>query len=415
MGTSLYKWVVIVLLWGSCFLNYADRQAVYVLFPLLRSSLNMSDIQLALVSSAFMWSYAAFGPFAGWLGDLMNRRRLILTGLAIWVVVTWLTILSKHFLELLFIRAIGGIAEAIYFPAALSIISDYHGPDTRSRAMSLHQSAVYVGTAGGGVLAARLGEQYGWSGNFIALGCLGVVQFLLLFFLLKEPVPQKSRKDGAHPEGILCTWRQLLSSHAVVRLILAFICANFVAMAFMVWLPTIFYTRYHLSLTLSGFHATIYLAVASAVGVFLGGLLADYFAMRYGAARMAIQICGVLLGVPFLLLTGIAEQLSFFILAMTGFGFCKGLYESNLWASLYDVVEERQRASATGLMNALGWAGGALAPLTMAFAMAHISMSSALSTTCFVYLLAGILLMMNIFLFSRKDEKMVPPETDHVG
>jgi MFS family permease len=167
-----YKWCVIAMLWFVCFLNYTDRQVVFVLFPLLRVQFHLSDIQLALLGSSFMWMYAIFGPVAGWLGDRLSRRGLILGGLFLWLGVTTATILSRSYWQLAVLRALGGISEALYFPAVMSPISDYHGPETRFRAMSLHQSAVYAGTVGGGVLASMVAERFGWRSNFILFGSM---------------------------------------------------------------------------------------------------------------------------------------------------------------------------------------------------------------------------------------------------
>src|ERR1041385_8366258 len=146
-----YKWWVVAMLWLVCLFNYADRQAIFSVFPLLKSEIGLSDVQLGVVGAAFMWVYALIGPLAGWLGDrlsrkgadparvLVSRKGLILGALAFWSVVTAATAWSHSYWQLVLFRALGGFGEAFYFPASMSLISDYHGKDTRSRAMSLHQ------------------------------------------------------------------------------------------------------------------------------------------------------------------------------------------------------------------------------------------------------------------------------------
>ncbi|MDR3776195.1 MAG: MFS transporter [Terracidiphilus sp.] len=385
------------MLWLVCFLNYADRQAIFALFPLLRVELHLSDMQLALVGSSFMWMYAAFGPVAGWLGDRLSRRGLILGGLFFWLCATTATILSRNYWQLTAMRALGGIAEAVYFPAAMSLISGYHGPETRSRAMSLHQSAVYVGTVSGGVLAAVAGERFGWRANFILFGSFGLVVFFLMLAFLKEP----PRGFWATPAAagkmqpsipLRRALAEVLGSVRVLRLIAGFIGANFVAMIFMVWLPSFLFRKFHMSLSMAGMNATAYLAAASVVGVLCGGVLADKLASKGRGGRMKTQAFGLLVGAPFLFLSGWTPSVMVFIISMIGFGFCKGIYESNLWASLYDVVRPECRASAVGIMNSLGWLGGGVAPLVIAAASQHFGMGACLSATAFVYLLvAGIL------------------------
>jgi MFS family permease len=393
-----YKWYVIAILWLACFLNYADRQAVFVLFPLLRVQFHLSAMQLALLGSSFMWTYAAFGPVAGWLGDRMSRRGLILAGLFFWLCITAAETVSRTYWQLEALRALGGIAEAVYFPAAMSLISDYHGPETRSRAMSLHQSAVYAGTVGGGVLASLAGESFGWRSNFILFGSLGLVVFIVLLAFLKEPprdflAAQSSL--GASKRGwgaIKLRLTELLAKPFVVPLILVFIGANFVAMIFMVWLPSLLFSKFHMSLSMAGVNATVYLQVASVLGVLSGGALADRLARSNRGGRMWTQALGLIAGAPFLLLTGWTLSIPVLVTAMIGFGYFKGIYESNIWASLYDVVSPEQRGTAVGVMNSLGWLGGGIAPLAIAAGSERFGMGVCLSATSLVYVvIAGIL------------------------
>ena len=399
---GVYKWCVVGMLWGICFLNYADRQAIFALFPLLHAQLGLSDVELALVGSSFMWMYAASGPFAGWIGDRLSRKGLILGGLVLWLLAAAATILAHSFAQLAFLRAFSGLAEAVYFPAAMSLISSYHGPETRSRAMSVHQSAVYAGTVGGGVIASLVGERLGWQSSFMVFGALGLVLLVIVGLLLKEPQRIQAQGGVATTEkrtgpGLVASVREILGSAAVLRLIAAFIGANFVAMVFMVWMPSFLYRKFHMSLSVAGANATIYLAAASVVGVLMGGVLGDAMARHGAGGRMKIQAVGVLMGVPFLFLTGWTLSVPLLLGAMLGFGFCKGVYESNLWASLYDVVRPECRATAVGVMNSLGWIGGGLAPLAIAAASSRFSMSLCLSATSAVYLLVALLLGWNAY------------------
>lgn len=188
-----------------------------------------------------MWAYALFGPIAGWLGDRLSRKWLILPGLIFWLFVTTATILAHRFWQFAILRGLNGIAEAIYFPAAMSLISSYHGAATLSRAMSLHQSAVYVGTIGGGVVASWLGEHFGWRSNFICFGTFGFLLSAILIFFLREPASDLScnhnpnTSHAKNPDLSLNKMvAQVLGAPLVLRLIVAFIGANFVAMVFMV-------------------------------------------------------------------------------------------------------------------------------------------------------------------------------------
>jgi MFS family permease len=402
-----YKWAVIVMLWFVCFLNYADRQAVFALFPLLRIQFHLSDVQLALLGSSFMWMYAVSGPAAGWLGDRLSRRGLILGGLLFWLCVTAATVIARSYWQLTLLRALSGIAEAVYFPAAMSLISSYHGPETRSRAMSLHQSAVYAGTVGGGVLASLAGEHFGWRSNFVFFGSLGFVLFFVLAVYLKEAPRELWATQPAAGKtvdirvSLRSTLAEILASPLVVRLILVFIGANFVAMIFMAWLPSFLFDKFHMSLSMAGVNATVYLQAASVLGVLSGGVLADRLAQKDRGGRMRTQAFGLLAGVPFLLLTGWTLSVSVLVVAMIGFGYCKGIYDSNIWAALHDVVRPECRATAVGIMNSLGWLGGGIAPLAIAAGARQFGMGACLSATSLVYLAIAAILLRNAAVAAR--------------
>ena len=150
------------MLWGISFFNYADRQAIFSVFPLLAKDLDLSPTQLGLLGSSFAWVYGLAAPFAGNIVDRVRRVSAILGGLYAWSIICAATALSRTFPHLVFFRAAEGLGETFYYPASMSLLSDYHGRKTRSRAMGLHQTSVYVGTIGGGAFAGFIGQYYGW-------------------------------------------------------------------------------------------------------------------------------------------------------------------------------------------------------------------------------------------------------------
>lgn len=386
------------MLWFVCFLNYADRQAIFSVFPLLGTHLHLSPVQLGVIGGSFMWVYALCGPFAGWLSDRLSRRSLIIGALIFWSFMTAATAIAHTFGELVVVRALGGLGEAFYFPAAMSLLSDYHGPSTRSRAMSVHQSSVYAGSIAGGTLAGFLGQYYGWRSSFYVLGAAGIVLALILSMLLKEPArgaadaasPSFPSQDQAEP---IAGFRDVLSNRVAVLLILVFIGANFVAAVFLTWMPTFLYQKFHMSLSMSGLNSTVYIQVASVLGVLTGGVLADSFQKERRGGRMLAQALGLICGVPFLFFTGWAGSFAFLILAMAGFGYFKGLYDANIFASLYDVVPTEHRGAAAGLLNSLGWLGAGFAPIAIALGSARYGMSASISATAAIYLLIGLLML----------------------
>ena len=182
-----YKWHVVAMLWCISFFNYADRQAIFSVFPLLEREMQLTSVQLGLLGSAFAWVYGLGAPFAGWIVDRVKRRSAILGGLYAWSAICIATIFSWDFKHLLFWRAAEGLGETFYYPASMSLVSDYHDSRTRSRAMGLHQTSVYIGTIGGGFFAGLIGQYYGWRLSFIVFGGLGILLGLVLQRHLVEP------------------------------------------------------------------------------------------------------------------------------------------------------------------------------------------------------------------------------------
>jgi MFS family permease len=392
------------MLWFVCFFNYADRQAIFSVFPLLRKEMGLSDVQLGIVAGAFMWVYAAFGPIAGFIGDRVRRKTLVLGGLLFWSFITFATALSTDYWHLVFFRALEGLGEAVYFPAAMSLIAAYHGPDTRSRAMSLHQSSVYAGSIAGGTVAGVMGQFYGWRSGFYLFGGLGILLALVLLALLREPEhsDEPAAADGAGKgESFLRTARDLYARPMVRVLTLVFIGANFVAMIFLTWMPAFLFQKFHMTLAMAGFSATFYLQIASVLGVLSGGFLADRLAKRFQGGRMMAQAGGLLLGAPFIFLSGWTLSIPVLILGLVGFGYFKGIYDANIWASLYDVVPTERRASAVGFMNSLGWLGGGVAPVAIGALAGSFGMSASISATSAIYLLVALLLAFGLRAYRR--------------
>lgn len=401
-----YRWAVVGMLWLVCFFNYADRQAIFSVFPLLREEMGLSNVQLGIVAGSFMWVYAAFGPIAGLIGDRLNRKTLILGGLLFWSLVTIATALSTQYWHLVLFRALEGLGEAFYFPAAMSVVADYHGPRTRSRAMSLHQSSVYAGTIAGGTFAGLMGQLYGWRSGFYLFGTLGVVLAVVLVFFLREPARGAAEEgvgeeDGGRPAGVIETVRAVYGLPMVRILTLVFVGANFVAMIFLSWMPSFLFDRFGMTLAMAGFSATAYLQVASVLGVLSGGLLADRLVRRYRGGRMMTQALGLFLGVPFIFLSGWTLSVPVLVLALVGFGYFKGMYDANIWASLYDVVVPRYRASALGMMNSIGWLGGGLAPVAIGALSERYGMGGSISATSMIYLSVGLMMTFGIVRYMR--------------
>lgn len=406
-----YKWWVVGMLWFICFLNYADRQTIFSVFPKLKEEFGFDKVQLGLIGSAFMWLYAAGAPLAGFLGDRFRRKDLILGGCIFWSLITMLTGWCNRLWHFLTVRALEGIGETFYFPASTSLMSDYHGK-TRSRALGIHNSGVYLGTIAGGWLGAWFAERMGWRAGFYFFGGAGIVLALLLYRFLREPergASDSSLQQPAPEPLALREVRQAVFAKPAAWLLLGgFMCANFVAALFLTWTPTFLVEKFHFRLTSAGLSGSVFIHLASALSVPFGGWLADTWSQRNAGGRMLVQALGLLVGSVFVFQVGASPNAAFVLGMMACFGLCKGIYDANIFASIFDVVDPRARATAAGIMNTVGWSGGALAPVTVGFFAKHGSgatemenMSRAISWCSVVYLAGAALLFAAAILLRR--------------
>jgi MFS family permease len=425
-----YKWWVVFMLWFICFFNYADRQAIFSVFPKLKEEFGFDKVQLGLIGSAFMWVYAAGAPFAGYVGDRVRRKDLILGGCLFWSGITVMTGWCSRFWHFVSVRALEGFGETFYFPASMSLVSDYHGPRTRSRAMSVHQSSVYIGTIAGSWLGAWFAEHIGWRMGFYFFGSMGMILAALLYRFLREPargeaeaiipaatpatrslsLAELAKTILRSPAALLrmlataaadfvATIRTVFDRPSVLLLMGAFVAANFVATIFLTWTPTFLVEKFHFKLTAAGLSGSVFIHLASACSVPVGGYLADLLSRRWAGGRIMVQAAGLLLGSGFVFLVGTTREVGTLLLAMTLFGLCKGLYDSNIFAALYDYVRPEARASAAGMMNTVGWGGGALGPVAVGLASKYgrhatemENMSEAIAWCGGVYILGALLL-----------------------
>ena len=401
MASPRYKWLVVGMLWFICFFNYADRLAIFSVFPLLEKELGFSKTELGVIGAAFTWVYALTAPFAGHVGDKMPRKWVILGGLYVWSLVTGLTAHCTKVIHFVLVRGAEGLGETFYFPASMALISDYHSPKTRSRAIGLHQTSIYAGTIAGGALAGWMGEKYGWYSPFWVLAGAGIVLGLILQRFIREPQRNQAEREesAGTPEAPQVTLpigqflREFVQTKTAVLLIVAYFGANLVGLVFLTWMPTFLKEKFHLNLAVAGLGATLFIQLASMGGSVLGGVIADRWSHTNKAGRILVQAIAALVGAPFIVLCGWTRDPWMLILAMSCFGLCKGIYDSNLTAAFYDVIHPSRRSTATGLMNLLGWLGAGLGSLVIGVAVDHgATMSAAISSTGLVYLgVAGFL------------------------
>jgi MFS family permease len=379
-----YKWYAVAMLWWIAFFNYADRQAIFSVFPLLKKEFGLDPVQLGLLGSSFAWVYGLSAPFAGALVDRLRRKSVILGGLHVWSLICMATAFSRNFGTLLFFRGAEGLGETFYFPASMSLLSDYHGQATRSRALGLHQTSVYIGTIAGGFFAGLIGQRYGWRWSFVVFGGLGIVLGLALNKWLVEPKRAEPEPSAQGSGGFL--------NPTALLLMAAFLCANFVALVLLSWMPTFLHDKFNLGLAASGLTATLFVQLASMAGSPAGGWWADVLRRKMPGGRMLVQAIGLAAGAPFVVLCGWTRSVPLLIVALTAWGFFKGIYDANIFASIFDVIPAEARGRAAGLMNMTGWLGGGIAPVAVGLVAQRSSLSAAIMLTAGVYVLGALLL-----------------------
>jgi MFS family permease len=403
---------VVFMLWFVCFFNYADRQVISSVLPLLARQFRFDTVQLGLIGSAFAWVYAALAPVAGVVADRAVRQRVLVWACVVWSLFTLATAWCGNLPMFVAVRALTGLGETFYFPAAMALLSDYHSRQTRSRAMSWHQSAVYAGTILGSWVAALLAERCGWRAPFFLFGPMGLLLAVVLSKWLREPrrgaaedVPGAQASVSGEAPSVVETVGLIIRTPAAILLMGAFLCANFVAVTFLTWTPTFLVEKFHYAISAAGLTGTVYIHLASAVAVPIAGGLADRLVRRWAAGRMLVQTLGLVVGAVFVLVVGRTSHTVTLLAAMTGFGLCKGFYDSGIFASLYDVIEPRARGTAAGLMNTVGWGGGALGPLFFGYAAKYggkqtavENMSDAIAFGSLFYLVAAACLIAAMLL-----------------
>lgn len=406
MKSARWKWIVLGLFWMIYFFNQADRQVLFSVFPLVKGELGLSDTQLGLLGSSFLWVYAVLVPVAGNLGDVLSRRTIIIGALLLWSTATLCSGLVSGFALLFLFRALTGAGEAFYYPSANSIISDYHGQETRAVAMGIHQTSLYFGIVASGALAGYIGQTYGWRLAFVSFGGAGILLALLACATLREPARgQSERKTGAAARPMGLKQRIVESFHTPTALLLmaAFVGMKLVDAAYLTWMPTLLYRKFGLSLAQAGFHATFWHHAGAAAGVLVGGRLADRFAARSRVSRPLVQAAGLLLGAPFIFLLGWSADTAVVYAALGLFGVFRGFYDSNLFASLYEVVRPEGRATATGLMLCVAFLAGGAAPVVVGRLGQQFSLGAALASTSIFYVAAAAIILVDCALWFRRD------------
>lgn len=396
-----YKWELLLLLWLAFFLNKADRQIFSVVLPLIKADLGLSDGELGLISSALVWTYGVLVPFAGFIGDRISRKKIIGYSLLFWSIATVFTGVCSTLTQFLLLRGMAtGGGEAFYAPAANALISEEH-KKKRSFALSVHQTAVYIGIILSGFLAGFIAERYGWRNAFFLFGILGVILSIVVFFRFRNDQPAQ----GDERVSAIATARILVKKPTALLLTAAFACMVFVDVAYLTWMPSLLVEKFKLSITEAGFSSMFYHHIGAFVGVIVGGVFSDRLSISNSRNRLIIQSVGLLLGAPFIYWMALSDSTSSTYVALFGFGIFRGVYDANIFSSLYEVVKPNIRSSASGLMLMCAFLIGASSPVLLGVLKPTLGLSIGLSLLSSIYILGAFLIIVAALAFYHKDRE----------
>lgn len=366
---KIYPWIVVVLLWGVALLNYMDRQ----MLSTMKDSMQIDIVELQSATNfgrlmaIFLWIYGLMSPVAGMIGDRFNRKWLIVGSLFVWSSVTYLMGVAQTFEQIYWLRALMGVSEALYIPAGLSLIADYHSGRSRSLAVGLHMTGLYTGQAIGG-FGATVAAAFSWQTTFHWFGIIGILYaFLLVVFLRdkKREVEMKIQPSAAQPkESLWQSLKKLTGSVAFWIILLYFAASSLPGWATKNWLPTLFSENLDLPMSEAGPISTFTIALSSFVGVLFGGSLSDRWVQKNLKGRVYTSAIGLGLTIPSLLLLGMGHHIVSVVGAGLLFGIGFGMFDANNMPILCQFVSSRRRATAYGVMNMTGvFAGAAITDL----------------------------------------------------
>ena len=397
-----YKWEVLLLLWMAYLLNQGDRQVFNTVLPAIRDALNLSDTSVGLIATIFNLFYAAMVPIGGWAGDRFSKKWVTTISIIFWSVATMFTGLATSFMWLVILRSVAtGGGEAFFGPANYSLLGQYH-TDTRARAMSIHQTAYYVGVILAGWLAGLIADKLGWQYSFIIFGAAGIIWGALMIIRLhdkKDAVPESAPVVKAEDKpGFFDGFKTVFTTPTALMLTIGFSGLIFVITGYMTWVPAYLQEEFGQSQASAGFNSMFWTYVAAFVGILIAGSLSDKLALKSHKVRMDLQAIGLLGGAVFLFFMGGHPSLVLLYICFAGWGFFRAFFDANTYSVLYDVTPSRLHASCSSAMIMTGFAVGALAPVILgALKQSMGSLSKTFPILAVIWVVCSLLM----FLVSR--------------
>lgn len=400
-SSKFYPWLVVALLWIVALLNYLDRQMLSTMQANIAIDIEaLGNVEMfGWLMAVFLWVYGIASPFSGAVADRVSRKWLIVGSLGVWSAVTYLMGLCQDFQQLMVLRGIMGLSEALYIPSALSLIADYFTGKGRSLAIGLHMTGLYCGQALGG-FGSLVASTWSWQATFQWFGIIGVAYALVLVFLLHEKRGiateglSKNPVKSKNTESVIQSLSFVMCNIAFWVILFFFASSSIPGWATKNWLPTLFVDNLGISMDWAGPIATLTIAVSSFIGVMIGGPISDNWVKRNVRGRIYTSAIGLAMMIPALILIGLAHNAWMSVLAGLCFGVGYGMFDANNMPILCQFVSSRQRAMAYGFMNSVGVIMGAITTTLLGGLKEMVGLGM-----CFA-LMGGILLLALILQLS---------------
>lgn len=365
-SSKAYPWIVVGLLWVVALLNYMDRQMLSTMREAMQIDITEleSAVNFGRLMAIFLWIYGCISPFAGAIADRISRKWLIIGSLAVWSGVTLAMGFCTTYNQIYVLRALMGISEALYIPAGLSLIADYFTGSSRSLAVGIHMTGLYLGQAVGG-FGATIAAAFSWQQTFLCFGIAGVAYAALLAIMLEDRRNEKSEcgPDAAEPPAKEPVWKSfalIFSNISFWTILFFFAASSLPGWSTKNWLPTLFAESLGIPMSQAGPLSTITIAVSSFFGVLIGGSLSDNWVRKNIRGRIYTSAIGLAMMIPALVFIGLGSGLVSAIGAGVCFGVGYGMFDTNNMPILCQFVSSRHRATAYGIMNMTGVFFGAL-------------------------------------------------------
>ena len=410
--TDNYKWFLLLFLWVAFFLHQGTRQIYNAILPQIQGSFGVDSVKMGIVGTVFTLTYGICAPFSGFASDMLRRKWMLIAGLAVFCsgifISGWVSSIG---MMIVFYGLLNGAGQAFYYPPACSLLGQLH-ENTRATALAIHQTALYAGivicSCVSGLFAEIPSETIagktinGWQFPFIIFGGIGILWAIMLMFVMRDTKPVANASGAVEKASFKDALLVVIRKPSAIMLALGFGMMIYVDCGFKTWMPTFLQEHFKMEASSAATNAVIWHYVGAFFGVMIGGRITDKLASTRKTVRFEANIIGLLCGAPFIFFMANTTSQALCFVAMLCFGLCRGIYDSNLFASLFDVVAPRYRASASGLMLCFAFIIGSTSPMVLGWMRDNFGMGYGIASLSGFYIIGGlIILCARNFFFAR--------------